>query len=192
MTTAFVGFGSNVGDRVDSCNRVVTLLRLLPGTQVVAVSSLYETEPVAAPGDPGPGWFLNGVMQIETDVKPHKLLEVFREIERALGRDEEDRHGPRTMDLDLLFYGDQLSTDPGMLLPHPRLHRRRFVLTPLAEIAPTWTHPVLKQTVEELLATLDDPATVRRFLPFAGTAPGGLPPCHTPPEGTPSSTDNPS
>src|SRR5437870_8910051 len=96
--TVFIGFGSNVGDRIDFCDRAVTLLSLLPHSQVVGVSLLYESEPVNDHAQPGDGWFLNGVVQLETDVTPKSLLAILREIERSLGRDEEDRSGPRTID----------------------------------------------------------------------------------------------
>src|SRR5574341_966318 len=95
----FIGFGSNLGNRLDFCDRAVTLLRLLPASRVTAVSSLYETEPVRDGGDPGEGWFLNGVIRLETDLTPRSLLDVCREVERALGRDPAHRQGPRTLDL---------------------------------------------------------------------------------------------
>ena len=94
METVFIGFGSNIGDRVDFCDRAVTLLSLLPHSQVVGVSLLYETEPVNDHARPGDGWFLNGVVQLETDITPKSLLAILREIERSLGRDEDNRSGP--------------------------------------------------------------------------------------------------
>src|SRR5690349_8392827 len=124
--TAYIGFGSNVGDRVDFCDRAVTLLSLLPHSLVTGVSLLYETEPVKDKVDPGGEWFLNGVVQLETDLTPRSLLEILQEIERSLGRDDEDRSGPRTMDLDILFFGDRVISEPGLTIPHPRLHQRRF------------------------------------------------------------------
>ena len=97
--TVFIGFGSNVGDRVDFCDRAVTLLSLLPHSQLMGVSLLYETEPVYDGASPGDGWFLNGVIQLETDITPKSLLSVLREIERSLGRDEDDRSGPNVENL---------------------------------------------------------------------------------------------
>ncbi len=179
--TVYIGFGSNVGDRLDYCDRAVTLLGLLPASQVTGVSSLYETEPVADPGDPGPGWFFNGVVRLETDLTPHSLLDVCREIERGLDRDEERRHGPRTMDLDLLLYGMRVIREAGLEIPHPRLHRRRFVLAPLVELAPDLQHPVLHRTVQELLDSLADPAAVRRLEPVPGSRYGSRPTCSSPP-----------
>ena len=173
----FIGFGSNLGDRVDFCDRAVTLLSLLPHSQLLAVSSLYETEPVADAGAPGEGWFLNGVAQIETDVAPQSLLAVCREIERSLGRDPEHRSGPRTIDLDILLYGDRVMQERELAVPHPRLHLRRFVLEPLVELEPTLVHPLLKQTVSQLLAQLADRHQVRRMHPQPGTRYGARPAC---------------
>lgn len=175
--TVFIGFGSNLGNRVDFCDRTITLLGLLPHSQLIAVSSLYETEPVADAGAPGEGWFLNGVAQIETDVTPQSLLAVCREIERSLGRDPAHRSGPRTIDLDLLFYGDRMLQEQELTIPHPRLHLRRFVLEPLVELEPTWIHPALKQTVSQLLAQLTDRHQVRRMNPQPSTRYGSRPAC---------------
>ncbi len=165
METVYIGFGSNLGDRLDFCDRAVALLSLLPATQVTAVSSLYETEPVNDAGNPGNGWFLNGVVQLETEIAPNSLLEVCREIEKALGRNQERRDGPRTLDLDLLFYGTRIINEPALVVPHPRLYLRRFVLTPMVELDPDWCHPVLKRTVKDLLEHLADEAQVRRLAP---------------------------
>lgn len=163
--TVFIGFGSNVGDRIDFCDRAVTLLSLLPHSQVTGVSLLYETEPVTDASDPGDRWCLNGVVRLETDVTPKSLLSVLREIERALGRDQDNRSGPRTIDLDLLFYGNHAINEPELVVPHPRLDQRRFVLMPLNELAPLWIHPVSQRSVSQLLADLDDRSEVRLLFP---------------------------
>lgn len=177
--TVFIGFGSNLGDRLDFCDRAVALLTLLPATQVTAVSSLYETEPVNDTGNPGSGWFLNGVVQLETEVTPQSLLEVCCEVERALGRNQERRDGPRTLDLDILFYGTRIINDPCLVIPHPRLHLRRFVLTPMVELDPDWRHPVLERTVKDLLEHLADEAQVRRLAPAPNSRYGSRPTCKT-------------
>jgi len=178
METVFIGLGSNVGDRIDFCNRAVTLLRLLPRSRVVRVSSFYETEPVHDETNPGEGWFLNGVVQLETDVPPKHLLSILREIERALGRDQDNRSGPRTVDLDLLFYGDHTINEPDLIVPHPRLHRRRFTLMPLSEIAPLWTHPVSQRSMSQLLTEVDDRSEVRLLPPQPSLVPHSHPADH--------------
>ncbi len=175
--TVFIGFGSNVGDRVDYCDRAVTLLSLLPHSQVMAVSALYETEPLADHVDPGPGWFLNGVVRMETDVTPRSLLAVCREIESSLGRDLDHRGGPRTLDLDILLYGDRRIQDADLVVPHPRLHLRRFVLVPLAEVAPDLVHPTLGRPMSRLLADLSDASRVRLLAPQPSTRYGARPAC---------------
>jgi 2-amino-4-hydroxy-6-hydroxymethyldihydropteridine diphosphokinase len=177
MVTAFIGFGSNVGNRIDFCDRAVTLLGLLPHSRLDAVSSLYETEPVDDGAAPGPGWFLNGAVQLATDITPQSLLDVCREIERALGRDPEHRSGPRTLDLDILLYDDVIINGPTLTIPHPRLHQRRFVLTPLAELASDVRHPILGKTFRELLDDLPDPSVVRPLNPQPNSRYGSRPAC---------------
>ncbi len=175
--TVFIGFGSNVGDRVDFCDRAVTLLSLLPHSQLAGVSLLYETEPVNDGSNPGEGWFLNGVVQIETDIAPKSLLSVLREIERSLGRDQDNRSGPRTIDLDILFYGRRVINEPDLVVPHPRLHQRRFVLMPLSELDPLFVHPVRQRTVNQMLAEVDDRSEVRLLFPQPSTRYGSRPTC---------------
>lgn len=173
----FIGFGSNVGDRKDFCDRTLALLSLLPSSEVTGVSSLYETEPVEDGAHPGREWFLNGVVRLETDLAPRRLLDICREVEKALGRDLDHRDGPRTLDLDILFYGSRIIDEPDLVVPHPRLHLRRFVLTPLVEIEPEWKHPVLLKTVKDLLDHLADPAQVRRVESAPGSRYGSRPTC---------------
>lgn len=179
--TVFIGFGSNVGDRLDFCDRAVTLLSLLPHSQVTGVSLLYETEPVHDHAQPGDSWFLNGVVQLETDITPRSLLMVLREIERSLGRDEGNRFGPRTLDLDILFYGQRIIDEPDLMVPHPRLHQRRFVLMPLNELDPLLVHPALQRTVSQLLAEAGKESEVRLLFPQPSTRYGSRPACSPPP-----------
>ncbi len=177
--TVFIGFGSNVGNRVDFCDRAITLLSLLPRSQVSGISLLYESEPVYDHAQPGEGWFLNGVVRLETELPPQSLLEVLQEIERALGRQDEDRAGPRTIDLDILFFGHHVINEPALTVPHPRLHHRRFVLMPLSELDPLWEHPVLHKSVSELLAEVPDRPEVRLLVPQPSTRYGSRPHCNS-------------
>ena len=148
---AFVGVGANLGDRSGSIERAVALLAAREDIDVVAVSQLRETEPWGLVEQPP---FLNGAVAIETDLGPRELLGVLLDVERALGRVRAgERWGPRTIDLDLLLYGDVQVDEPGLTVPHPRLHERRFALEPLAELAPDAVVPG-RGTVAELLASL--------------------------------------
>jgi 2-amino-4-hydroxy-6-hydroxymethyldihydropteridine diphosphokinase len=131
---AFVGLGSNLGDRHAQLSRAVAGL---PG--VVAVSRLYETEPVGGP--PGQGPFLNLVVELDTEVGPRGLLEVARRLEAAAGRLREVRWGPRTLDVDVLLVGDEVVDEEDLVVPHPRMWERRFVVDPLAELAPELVPP---------------------------------------------------
>ncbi|MCP9452533.1 MAG: 2-amino-4-hydroxy-6-hydroxymethyldihydropteridine diphosphokinase [Nitrospira sp.] len=163
--TVFIGFGSNIGDRLDYCHRAMTLLSLLPHSQITGASSLYETEPVSDGTDPGDGWFLNGVVALDSMLLPRHLLSFLREIERALGRDVDHRGGPRTIDLDLLAYGSRVVQEPDLIVPHPRLQHRRFVLVPLSEVAAEWVHPVNNLSVKQMVDQLTDSSVVRLFAP---------------------------
>jgi len=121
------------------------------------------------------------VVQIETNITPQSLLAILQEIERSLGRDEDNRSGPRTIDLDILFYGERVIKEPGLTIPHPRLHGRRFVLMPLNELDPLWGHPVLKQSVARLLEQVKDQAQVQLLFPQPSTRYGSRPACSSPP-----------
>jgi 2-amino-4-hydroxy-6-hydroxymethyldihydropteridine diphosphokinase len=131
---AYVGVGANLGDRRATIEGAVDLLRAVPGVEVLAVSSLRETDPVGFEEQPR---FLNGAVELETTLAARELLDELLRVERDLGRTREGpRFGPRTIDLDLLVYGGQRLDEPGLTVPHPRLHERRFALEPLAELAP--------------------------------------------------------
>lgn len=178
--TAYIGFGSNQGDRLDYCDRAVTLLGLLPHSQLIAVSSLYETEPIVDERtNPGTDLFLNGVVCLETEIAPRSLLEICREVEQALGRDRDQRHGPRTLDLDILFYGSRVIHERDLIIPHPRLHLRRFVLAPMVELNPEWKHPEMEVTVKSLLDDLPPTPSVRRLMPPPNSRYGSPPACGT-------------
>lgn len=147
---AYVGLGANLGDRERTIEHAVGLLHADPGLHVLSVSSLRETEPWGPVEQPR---FLNGVAEIETSREPRALLDVLLDIERRLGRVRKERYGPRTIDLDLLLYGDAVVDEPGLVVPHPRLHERAFALEPLHELAPKLVVPG-RGSVADLLAAL--------------------------------------
>ena len=151
MTLAAIALGSNVGDREANFRQAVAGLKRLG--EVKAVSSFYETDPVGYTDQPK---FLNAAALLETELEPLPLLHALLEIERAAGRDRSTAppKGPRTLDLDLLLYGDCVLSDPELTLPHPEMHLRRFVLEPLAEIEPGMRHPILQQSIAALLHDL--------------------------------------
>ena len=150
-TTAFVGIGSNLGDRETNLRRAIEILSAEDGIEVVAVSALRETDPIG-PVEQGP--FLNGAVELETSLPPAALLERLLATENALGRVRTERWGPRTIDLDLLLYDDQTIDEPGLTVPHPRLHERRFALEPLVDLDPALEIPRLG-SVSTLLAELE-------------------------------------
>jgi 2-amino-4-hydroxy-6-hydroxymethyldihydropteridine diphosphokinase len=149
---AFIALGSNQGDRELNLRQAVLEIGKLPSTRVTALSGFYDTEPVGGVSQES---FLNAVLQLETGLSPQELHRELQRIETGIFRRTRDlRWGPRTMDLDLLFYQDLILAGELLTIPHPRLHQRRFVLEPLAEIAPAFIHPLLGSTVLSLLRAL--------------------------------------
>lgn len=151
-TEAYIALGSNMGDREFNLLRAVAEIGKLPGCRVTGVSAFYETSPVGVIDQPS---FYNGVLRLATELPPRELLERLLLIEiKVFGRVRTVQWGPRPIDLDLLLYGSMIVEEEGLICPHPRMAERRFVLQPLSDLAPALVHPVLGQTVEELLRTL--------------------------------------
>ena len=151
MARAHIGLGSNLGDREAAMRAAIEALGKTGGIRVVQVSAFRETAPVGGPPQPA---YLNAAAEIETDLRPREILEQLIEIEKDLGRIRAERCGPRVIDLDLLLCEDTVINEPDLIVPHPRMHERWFVLKPLADIAPDARHPTLDLTVHELLGCL--------------------------------------
>ncbi len=150
---AYIGFGSNLGDRLENCKNAIGALAALPPCSLLKTSSFYETSPVGLVDQPA---FINGVVLLETDEDAHWLLRQMLEIEKTFGRIRDLKWGPRSIDLDLLFFDDQIINTPELSVPHPSLHERRFVLEPLNEVAPDFRHPSLGKSVADLRNDLQD------------------------------------
>ena len=149
---AFIGLGSNLGDRAANIESAVALLGATPGVAVVRVSRNLENPAVGGPPESPP--FFNAVAQVQTTLGSHALLERLLEIERTLGRQRRAKWEPRLIDLDILLFGDQIISSHDLVIPHPLMHERRFVLEPLSDIAPDAVHPVLQMTAKGLLENL--------------------------------------
>ncbi len=155
MNTAFLSLGSNLGDRAALLNTALNRLET-EGVRIARRSSIHETEPQDYLNQPK---FLNIAVQVETNLTPQELLAAIQKIETELGRQRTIPKGPRTIDIDILFYANEIIATPDLEIPHPRLTERRFVLDPLSEIAPDLHHPATGQTVREAQAALQPPAT---------------------------------
>jgi 2-amino-4-hydroxy-6-hydroxymethyldihydropteridine diphosphokinase len=156
---AYVSIGTNLGDRDAHLALALRRLAELPETELVAVSPVYETDPV---GPPPQGPFLNAAVWLRTGLAPRALLTALLAIEQEAGRTRSARNAARTLDLDLLLYGDRVVEEPGLSVPHPRLAERPFVLEPLAALAPARLHPTLGESIATLAARVRDARAVRR------------------------------
>ena len=149
---AYIGIGSNLGEKVENCRRAIEAIGSDARNRVVGCSRLFRTEPV---GKKDQEWFINGVAAVETAMSPRELLEFLLAVEKKMGRNRIERWGPRIIDLDILFFGDRVLNEKGLQIPHPRLHERRFVMVPLKDIAPDLVHPIFQRTVSQILGELN-------------------------------------
>jgi 2-amino-4-hydroxy-6-hydroxymethyldihydropteridine diphosphokinase len=154
----YLSLGSNLGDREANLRTAIEKLKAIG--EVVAVSSFYETEPVEVTAQP---WFLNCAVKFDTEKMPRQLISSILAIEQSMGRQRKLQKGPRTVDIDILFFGSSIIDIPSLTVPHPHLHERRFVLEPLAEIAPDLRHPIFKRTIRELRDALPAGQTVKKM-----------------------------
>ncbi|HLP95708.1 MAG TPA: 2-amino-4-hydroxy-6-hydroxymethyldihydropteridine diphosphokinase [Saprospiraceae bacterium] len=148
----FLSIGSNIGDRAGNLKNAIGLIEKFIG-KIAKRSHVYETQPW---GEPNQDAFLNMVIMINTSLEPRDILEKITKIERELGRERKEKWGPRTIDIDILFYGKRIIRDKGLEIPHPELHKRGFVLVPMMEIAPDFEHPVLNMQIDELYMECGD------------------------------------
>ncbi len=157
---AYIGIGSNLGDKLDHCEKAISEILKTDHHKLLAKSSFYRTQPI---GYTSQDRFVNGVIKIETDLEAHELLRTLKTIESQLGRTETFRWGSRTIDLDILFFDDIQIRTEGLQIPHPRIQDRQFVLIPLAEIDRNLIHPVFKKTIQELLNNLREDQGVEKL-----------------------------
>ncbi len=156
----YIGIGANLGNREKTLQDATGILDTKPKIDVVAASAVYETAPIGVIDQP---YFLNAVLQVHTGLSARSLLNCLLAIEHKFGRVRETRWGPRTLDLDILLYGDAVINQPGLQVPHPHLHERAFVLMPLCDLSPDLKHPVLGRSIQFLVASLDVALPLRKI-----------------------------
>jgi 2-amino-4-hydroxy-6-hydroxymethyldihydropteridine diphosphokinase len=155
----YLSLGSNLGDREANLRNAIERLRGVGNP--IAISSFYETEPIDVVSQP---WFLNCAVKLDTEKMPRQLITAILSLEQEMGRQRKQQKAPRTIDIDILLFGSSIIEIPSLTIPHPRMHERRFVLEPLAEIAPDARHPIFKRTIRELREALPAGQTVKKFV----------------------------
>jgi 2-amino-4-hydroxy-6-hydroxymethyldihydropteridine diphosphokinase len=151
--TVYIGVGSNQGDKLANCRKAIEMVNCIPGSRVMAQSDFFQTEPV---GVEGHDWYVNCAISVATQMRVHRLLRALLEIEAELKRERKKKWDPRTIDLDILLFGQEFIDNMELVVPHPRMHSRKFVLVPMCQLAPDLIHPLLGKTMRELLETLTD------------------------------------
>ncbi len=164
-STAFIALGANLGNPLEQCQKALQEIKKIPHTQYIACSSFYKTEPLVPKGDNPQivAWYINAVCQIQTELKPLDLLKSLRSIEEKMGRHRLKKWESRLIDLDLLAYDNEVMQTKDLILPHPEIQNRSFVLEPLSEIEPHWTHPVSNQSVSEMIRALKNPLRIEKI-----------------------------
>lgn len=159
MNIAYICAGSNIGDKIGYIQQANNLLNFSNGIKIIESSTFYESEPV---GKKNQDWFINAVIKLETSLSPQELFETCLRIEKQLGRvrDPDNRWGERTIDLDILFYDNEIINTDSLKIPHPRVHERAFALVPMLELDPEYVHPIIKKTVFDIHSELEDPEEV--------------------------------
>jgi len=158
--TAYIGIGSNLGTPGKNCTKAIEKISSAKDIKIISKSSFYQTEPI---GGVQQDWFVNSAIEIETDLSPENLLSVLLNLELAMGRIRKEKWGPRLIDLDLLLYGNLILEKKGLTLAHPEIQNRKFVLTPMSEIAGNLIHPTLKKTIKTLLQESSDVTIVKKI-----------------------------
>ncbi len=153
MQTAYIGIGSNLGDKLNNCLKAIKLIDRIPGCRVKAKADFFHTEPV---GVEDQDWYVNSVISLLTEISAHQLLKCLLDIEECLGRERKRKWDPRTIDLDILFFAQDVINEENLTVPHPFLQERRFVLVPMVQLAPDLIHPVLGKSMAELLDALPE------------------------------------
>lgn len=157
MSTVYLGLGSNLGDKLKNCENAISAIGLTRGIKVTGRSSFYQTRPV---GGPVQDDFINGVIQLKTEIGPEECLAIFKNIEKSMGRETSVLNGPRIIDIDILLFDDLAIETNSLAIPHPRLHERYFVLRGLSELAPDLVHPVLGKTVLDMYREAKEAAKI--------------------------------